>query len=74
MTAERKPSIVLFGLTLLMKGLLPKFFPTKKAIESTNALIRTTYKINNLSLLKFKDKEDNESVDMIWNTEAKNPK
>ena len=74
MTAERKPSIVLFGLTLFMKGFLPKFFPMKKAIESINTLIRTTYKINNLSLLKFNDKEDNGSVDMIWNTEAKNPK
>jgi hypothetical protein len=59
------PSIVLFGLTLGMKGLFPKFFPAKKAIESINILMKIIYKISNLSFSKLKDKLERESILII---------
>ena len=39
--AAIKPSRVLFGLTFVIKGLLPKLLPAKNAIESMRMAIKT---------------------------------
>ena len=48
--ANKKPSRVLFGLTLEMKGLLPNFLPAKNAIESIKTLISIMNNMKTLSL------------------------
>tara|TARA_B100001175_G_C19309766_1_gene542429 strand:+ start:138 stop:461 length:324 start_codon:yes stop_codon:yes gene_type:complete len=55
--AKRKPSKVLFGLTLAIKGLLPNFLPAKNAIESIKTLIRIINKIKNRSLFAPEKKD-----------------
>ena len=39
--AAIKPSRVLFGLTFVIKGLLPRLLPAKNAIESMRMAIKT---------------------------------
>lgn len=51
--ALKKPSMVLLGLTLLMKDLFPNFFPAKKAIVSINMLTKATKRTINLSFVKL---------------------
>ena len=48
--ANKKPSRVLFGLTLEMKDLLPNFLPAKNAIESIKTLINIMNNMKTLSL------------------------
>ncbi len=48
--ANKKPSRVLFGLTLEMKDLLPNFLPAKNAIESIKTLISIMNNMKTLSL------------------------